>query len=407
MNYKQSIQYLESFEKFGINLGLSRIQFMLSSLGNPERSFKTIHIAGTNGKGSVAAMLSAILSTKYTVGTYTSPHLHLYTERIRINEKDISKEEFASLLFKLKGVVDECKNVVGQPTIFEILTAMAFLKFMEEGVELSVIEVGLGGRLDATNVVKPLLSIITNIDYDHKEILGRSLSRIAFEKAGIIKEGTPILTAESKEDALKTIKKVAKEKNAPLHIVSNPESIIAGFKQPLFGDHQKINLALSLKAIEVLRNFGYRISKENIREGLKKVRWPGRFEMIKRKPLIILDGAHNEGGARALKRALVSFGIRRPFTLIIGIQRYKDIKGILRELAELPDLIILTKSSHREAADPELIAKIAKKLNIKPIVMPRLEKALSLGEAKSQMVVVTGSLFTVAGARNCLTSAHS
>ncbi len=346
MNYEETLKYLESFQRFGIRLGLANIRRLLKLLGNPEKRLKVIHIGGTNGKGSVGAFLFYILKEAgYKVGLYTSPHLVDFRERIRTSDGLISKEELTRLV---KEVYRLPFTVYGfQPTFFEITTALALKYFADQRVDFAILEVGMGGRLDATNVTRPLVSVITNVDFEHTEHLGKSLRKIAYEKCGIIKEGIPVVTAEKKKEVLRIIEDTCRKKRARLYRVGkelrvtsyelrvpyqkfNLRGIYDSYKNleiPLLGKHQLLNATCVLGAVELLRPKA-RITKKEIRKGLAKTQWPGRLEVIQvrsKKKLssyqaietgkpanrqtgklitIILDGMHNVAGAKALKEAI-------------------------------------------------------------------------------------------------------
>lgn len=401
MNYREAIEYIERREKFGVNLGLLRVEAILSQLGDPHKKYDCIHVAGTNGKGSAVAMLSAILTNAgLRVGAYTSPHLLEYTERIRVNDADISKSDFARAIFAVKGAILRLKfPAVSGPTVFEVITAAAFYHFARVGVKIAILEVGLGGRLDATNVVDPLVSVIMNVDYDHTEVLGGTLRKIAREKAGIVKPGVPVVTAAGGA-ALKTIKRICKTVGTRLVPVRGKSKIPA----PLIGEHQKVNLTIVLAVLRILRNNGIKVGSREIRGGLKRTRWRGRFEIVSKEPLVILDGAHNPAGAKALRGTLNEFKIKRPLTMVLGILANKDVNGIVHNLAPIADSIIATKSSHLNAALPSYIARVAGKyvsnVRAEQNVRDAIKAACCGGRGRT--TVITGSLFTVADALKSL-----
>ncbi len=306
MNYKQSITFLESYWKFGIKLGLHRINYLLDRLDNPQNKFKCVHIAGTNGKGSVCAMLSSILKLAgYKTAMFTSPHLIEYTERFKVNGLDISKQKLAGYISRISRIIGSKKYKGEQPTEFEILTAIAFLYFAEMKVDIAVIEVGLGGRYDSTNVITPILSLITNVDYDHVNILGNSLKKIAYEKAGIIKTKVPVITTETKQIPLRVVKRVAKAIKTDVSVLGDDYSSLKGCSLSLIGEHQKTNALLAVAAAKKLVTIGYDISVDDIKKGLKAAKWQGRFHVIRKTPTIIIDGAHNESGINKLVNASV------------------------------------------------------------------------------------------------------
>jgi len=378
------VKHLQFLEKFGINLGLDRIKLLLEHLDNPHLKFKSIHVAGTNGKGSTCAMIASILKEAgYKVGLYTSPHLFQYNERIKINGKDISDKEFAEGLARIKRISRKEPGSFGRPTVFEALTALAFWYFAKKKVDYAVVEVGLGGRLDATNVITPLASVITNIDLEHTAILGRTPAKIAAEKAAIIKPDVPVITAEDKSEALKVIKYQAEKKGSLLIQVKSEGE---GLKSGLLGEHQKTNAACAVAAVKLA---GISVGQRAVLDGLKRVRWPGRFQVIKKKPLTIIDGAHNPAGARVLTGALGSRFPGKKFTFIVGTQKDKDARAMIREFERSADKIIITRSSNNAASD--LVA------GVKPI---GLSQALEASAASDR--VICGSLFLAADALKCL-----
>jgi len=389
--------YLDSLEKFGMNLGLERISYLLEKLGNPHLKFKSIHVAGTNGKGSTCAMAASILKEAgYKVGLYTSPHLFDYTERIKVNGKDIARKEFRQGLSLVKQLAGEPETeslgslskkeprihsqVPCEPTVFEVLTALAFWYFAKKKVDYAVVEVGLGGRLDATNVLTPQVSVITNIDLEHTEILGKTLAKIAGEKAAIIKPGVPVVTAETKREPLAVVKKKAEEEGSLLTAVSGKQIAVSS---QLPGEHQKLNAACAVAAV---RLSGAKVTKTQLKNGLKKAEWPARFQIVSKKPLIIVDGAHNPAGAKVLAATLKKLYPRTKFTVIYGCQKTKDFKGCLKHLKPVIARLIKTRSSHPEASE-----------------------GISLKQAferwdKKEPLLITGSLFLVADALRFLES---
>ncbi len=395
MNYRK---FLSSLERFGINLGLDRIQFLLDQLGNPQNKFKSIHIAGTNGKGSTAAMTASILKEAgYKVGLYTSPHLFDFTERIKINGKDISKEDFSAGLKQIKKISDHPSiSPSSQPTVFEVLTALAFWYFAKKKVDYAIVEVGMGGRLDATNVLVPQVSVITNIDYEHTDVLGKTLSRIAKEKSAIIKPGIPVVTAETKVEPLKVIRNVSRINGSQLFetrsLVKGEEAgLDVGSGSRMMGKHQKLNAACAVLA---LRAVGIKIKKSVIKKGLSKTKWPGRFQIISKRPLIIVDGAHNPAGAKNL-RVTIQEMFRQKFNVIFGCQQDKDYQKVLQELLPVASQIILTRSSHKFAQKIKPLADYLKGQNVpvKTAVSPR--KAIRSWDGESPLLI-TGSLFLAA-----------
>ena len=422
MNYKKTINFLYALQRKKYNLDLGNITRLLAKLGNPQKGLKCIHVAGTNGKGSVCAMLYSILQEAgYKVGMYTSPHLVRFTERIQINNKEITNKEIVS-------VFERIKQLYTKETFFEVVTAMAFLYFKEKNVDFVVLEVGMGGRLDATNVIMPLISVITNISLEHQKYLGKTIEKIAFEKAGIIKEGVPVVTgAENK--ALDVMKKIAEEKKSDLFMIGKH---LKRYQLNLKGEFQQLNANIAVKTIGVLnKNYNLHINKKNIKEGLLKAKWPGRFEFIgcsegatmcqksvsNRRFVtdtknakhfsvsliskhieknILVDCAHNPAAAKVLKNELLKIKDNyKNIILVIGILNDKDIKSILNELTPLADKIIVTKPKTDRAEEPENIAKfIGKEYRIIKDVKEAVKKAKSIAE-KNDLVLVTGSIYVV------------
>ena len=423
MNYDETIAWLYSFEKFGIKLGLDRIKYLCNKLGNPQNSYKCIHVGGTNGKGSVCRFLQSILSNSgYKTGLYTSPHIQRFSERFIIDGKEISDSDVILLVKKIKPIVEKMIKKENTPTFFEIITAMAFLYFKEKNVDLAVIEVGLGGRFDATNIVKPIVTVITNVTLEHQDILGHKIEDIAFEKAGIIKNKIPIITA-SKNPALKVIKKVAYERNAPITIIDAnswkktkveldwQEFLITGslkeynVKTTLLGEHQGENIALSIAAIEKLQMSGVYITDDAITKGIEKAVNPGRMEVLGFKPLIILDGAHNIAGISSLKNTLEDDFVFNKLILVIGILSDKNVKEMLEIIALFADIVITTKSQNKRETEPNKLKDILEKLNFKKQIIVKekvtdaVKHALSIAE-NDDLICITGSLFTVGEARD-------
>jgi len=388
------------FDTQKINLGLIRVNQVLSALGLPQNKFQSIHVAGTNGKGSVCAMLDSILrEAGFKVGLYTSPHLFKFNERIKIQDQDISDRRLEMGIEKVKKAGEGLDL-----TTFEILTCVAFDYFAERKVDYAVVEVGMGGRLDATNVIIPLVSVITNIDYDHTEYLGNTLEQIALEKAGIIKPGVPVVTAENKPVALRVIRETCRLKGSRLWELGEGElnepanefavkNLGENLFSPLIGPHQRLNEALAVKVAEILK-----LKEEAIEKGLKKTHWPGRFQIIAYDPLTIVDGAHNVAGAAALAETIREMKIKSPLTLVLGIQCYKNIAGMLNILGPLADPLIITCSSHPQAAPPaEIVMKIDKG---RIIIIYSVAEAVEVARGFDQPAIITGSLFTVAEALN-------
>ena len=425
MKFEESLSWLYGFEKFGIKLGLERISHIAEKLGNPHYNYKIIHVAGTNGKGSVCKFLTSILiSGGYKVGVYLSPHLQRFSERIVVDNKEISEDEFVSLVDKIKPIANEMIKNASTPTFFEIVTAIAFQYFSDKGVDFVVIEVGLGGKYDATNIVEPVVSVITNISLEHTDILGKTIKDIALQKAGIIKDNVAVVTA-AKGDALKVIKNVAKERIATVYVIDEKrwnrlycdtegqEFVIKGdltdysVKTSMLGKHHGENIALAVVSIENLQMNGVYIPETSIIDGISKAANPGRLEIVKHEPLILLDGAHNPVGMRTLRTTLDEDFDYDKLILVLGILSDKDIPSMLSIIVPVADIIVVTKSHNSRACEPsklkEMIEKSGyeKEVVVKDEISDAIEYAKSTAK-KKDLICVTGSLFTVGEAREYL-----
>ena len=416
MSYESAIRYLFNLQKFGIKFGLSKTENILKSFGNPHLGQNYIHVAGTNGKGSVAAFMGSILQEAgYRVGMYVSPHLVRFTERFRINGEEISQGKTVALIDELQRVID----VDEPPTFFEAVTAMAIRYFAREKTDIAIMEVGMGGRLDATNVITPLVTGITNISMEHQEYLGNTLSHIAREKAGVIKKGVDVVTAVTQPGIIEQFKAVSEERGAPFRRVgkdmkyrSTPAGLhffgqsrnIKGLQLGLKGIHQARNAALALGMMEQIETKGFPLSTDQIRKGLKKADWPGRMQIIKENPTILLDGAHNAAAVKALARTIRSDFSYDKMILVIGIMADKDIGALLRAIVPISDRVLYTRPVYSRAADPGVLMEKAHPLNIPGEIVPSLAEALKKAEAlatSKDLIVVCGSLFTVGEALTC------
>ncbi len=431
MDYQQALDYIYSFIDYetvprprdAANYDLRRMEELLGRLDNPHLKAKSVHIAGSKGKGSVAAMMaSALTASGYTTGLFTSPHLHTFNERIRVDGELISEAELASLVERLKPEVEAVnrKATYGRLTTFELMTALGFTYFKLKGVDFQVIEVGLGGRLDATNVIQPEVCIITSISFDHTEVLGNTLAQIAAEKAGIIKSGCVVVTSPQPDEAARVIKDTCLNRGVRLVRVgsdvtwqslgfdSSRQSLrVAGrlasyeLSIPLLGQHQLENAATAVAALEVLAEKGFHISGDSITKGLAQVSWPGRLQVLSRQPLILVDGAHNPDSARKLRQSLERYFDFDRAILIIGVSSDKDIAGIVSELVSLFDKVIVTHSIHpRAMATAPIVAEFSKhgmEAQETDDISIALPLALTLAGEKD-LICVTGSLFVVAGA---------
>ena len=410
--YDKALSYLYDLQKYGIKFGLSSTSNLLARLGNPHKNLKAVHIAGTNGKGSTAAMLSAVLTRiGIQVGLYTSPHLVRFNERFRINDQDVGDCGIMDVFLRVKDVVDEREP----PTFFEMTTAMALCLFAERGVDWAILEVGMGGRLDATNVIQPQITIINNVAFDHQEFLGFTLGRIAREKAGIIKQGVPLITAVKQPVALAVIKERCSALAAPFYRVGRQIKVrsrgrrcftyrglkwrLENLQLPLAGRHQLLNAATALGALEVLEQLGhFHPTNEQIQEGLSKTCWPGRLEWFSEHPPVLLDGAHNNAGIVSLRKALQEEYIYKKLIIVLGIMADKDLWGMLHRLAPWADHIILTRPRYERAAEPEslreMAGEFAKRTELIRSVRQALKRAMTLATSED-LVVVTGSLYFI------------
>lgn len=380
--YDETVRYLYNLQREGIKLGLDNTERLLQVLGSPHTTFRSIHIAGTNGKGSTAAIIASILkSSGYKVGLYTSPHLVSFTERIRVNGSPISEDDVIQLASSIR---DMLVNRDMSPTFFELATVMAFSYFANNRVDWAVIETGMGGRLDATNVISPEACVITNIGVEHTEFLGDSITQIAHEKAGIIKKETPVVTATDNDAALDVLRTSAEDLNADIHVYgqdffsilammdtrgitfeyrdithprgwSDPFSNGKNFSIPVTGRYQMVNASLAIRACEVLKQRDRQITGAVIQDGLSRLAIEGRLEYISLSPRIILDSAHNPEAVRSLSHSLKELFPEKKFIIITGLMKDKDIEGFLNPLIGLADTIILTSPKGERAASPEML----------------------------------------------------
>jgi dihydrofolate synthase/folylpolyglutamate synthase len=414
MTYSSAVAYLYRLQKHGIKLGLTTMTALMVRLGMPQTRYRALHIAGTNGKGSTAAMAAAILQTAgYRVGLYTSPHLVEFRERIRVNGEMISELQVAQLTEQLQAL---CQSDLS-PTFFEYTTAMAFQHFADLGVDIAVLEVGLGGRFDATNVVTPMACAITTIALDHQEYLGNTCSAIAFEKAGIIKPGVPVVLGRLEDDAWRTIEQVAREREAPMFQMNEdfctegetPQQFsyrglgmhYDGLTCALEGRHQLDNAACALALLGAAAPQGITVTAEAVSAALRAVDWAGRLEVVDRRPTILVDGAHNPAAAMAVADYLTRSNRShpsRPVVLVLGMMRDKDHRGFVEPLRGLVDEVVLTQADlPRSATAQELQASLEGLLS-HPHAVPLLSDAMALARQLATpdgLVCVTGSLMLV------------
>jgi dihydrofolate synthase/folylpolyglutamate synthase len=430
MAFQETIEYLFGLQKHGIKFGLANSLLLMERMGDPHRRFRSVHIAGTNGKGSTAAFLDRMLrESGLRVGLYTSPHLVSFTERIRINGVPVTEERVVELAARVREVASSLPSPDGRgtvlPTFFEVTTAMAFTCFAEEGVDMAVVETGMGGRLDSTNVITPLVSVITNIDLEHTEFLGTTLPEIAAEKAGIVKQGVPVVTGAVQPDVVAVLEAEAGRRSAPLYrmpidfradrisdgqpLTFSYHGISTGYdglRIGMAGRHQVQNASLALAAAECLAGSGIAIPEDAVRSGLERAAWPGRLERVAEGPDIYLDGAHNPASASVLADALreLKQGHRR-LVLVLGILGDKDRRGIIERLVPLADRVVVTKPNYARAMDVAALAREVGALHHAVSEAADVGAALALareGAARDDLIVVTGSLYTVGDARAAL-----
>jgi dihydrofolate synthase/folylpolyglutamate synthase len=446
LTYKEALDYIYSFTDYEKksayryapeHFDLGRVERLTALLDKPQHRFKALHIAGTKGKGSTAAMIASILrAAGYKTGLYTSPHLHTFRERIQLDGQLISEEAVSDLTGRLQPLVSQVEDL----TTFEIMTALAFLYFAEEGADLAVLEVGMGGRLDATNIVTPLVAIITSLSYDHTPYLGSTLPLIAREKAGIIKDNAVVVSAPQLSEAMTVIEETCREREALLFRVgeqwtwqkgetnlegqsftvhlNNPtprppnhptryDLLSRGSRRhrywiPLLGEHQLANATTAVAVADLLPGLGVHISEEAIAQGLRQVRWPGRLEVLSRAPFLVVDGAHNGDSAHKLTEALRNYFQYERLFLVFGASLEKDIDGMLRELLPLVYRVIVTQAQHPRATEVQSLREEFLAQGCEPLssnsVAEALDCALRLAQERD-LICATGSLFVVAEVR--------
>jgi len=421
MEYQEALDWLLDLEVMGIKLGLSNIKELLSRLEDPQRQFKSVHVAGTNGKGSVSAMTASILRAQgYRTALYTSPHMVDFRERIQVDGTPISRKQLGRLVHEVKGQVEDMCLARSDtcPTFFEVTTALAFLHFAELGAEVAVVEVGMGGRLDATNVIVPECSAITRIGLEHTRYLGDTLEKIAFEKAGIIKPGIPVVTEEQNPEALDVIRSRALELGSPLRIVAEGvdfkllESSFAGTRLlllrkgmevslPLIGTYQASNACLAFEVVESLRSRGMVVSDEAVRKGLETVAWPGRMELVRHRPDVIFDATHTPQGAMVVAEDLRRLAQGR-IILVMGVLDDKDLDGVVAPFARISDMGFAVAPLTRRAYPCERVRQVMshylQKVEVADSVVGGL--CMALKEAGPEdAIIVTGSIYTLGEAK--------
>ena len=432
--YKEALDWIHSTMRFGSRPGLERIGYLLRLLGNPESDCRYLHVAGTNGKGSVTAMIaSALRACGYRTGMYISPYLEDFRERITLNGRMIPEEDLVKMVDEVRPQVQRMLSE-GQehPTEFEVITALAFLYYRLQGCDYVSLEVGLGGRFDATNVVTPAVVTITTISFDHTDRLGNTLAQIAFEKAGIIKPGMPVVTGVTEEEPLSVIRRRAQELGAPLYVVSTapgadvtwreisrsmegqvidvfgPGFAYEGLKVPLLGKHQQQNAALAVASLELARPDNRRkvlhLDRAAVAHGIATTVWPGRFEVLSRRPPVILDGAHNPGGARVLREAMEDVP-RKRLICVFGMLGDKEYREVTATVAAMCDSVVVTRPDTPRSLDAAALAEEVRQYVSDVAIEPDIRKAIDLALAKAgpeDAILCCGSLYLVGPARTHL-----
>lgn len=427
MNYTEAINYIKDTAKFGSKLGLERTEKILEYLGNPHKKIKTIHIAGTNGKGSTTAMLTKILiESGYKVGCYISPYIEEFEERMQINNENIPKADLAEIVTDVSNAVEKViEGNYGNPTEFEIITCAGFLYFERNNVDFAVVEVGLGGRLDSTNVIKPELSVIGSISLDHVQILGDTIEKIAVEKGGIIKNNTKVVLYPQQDSVTKVIEDICESKSAPLVKVNRENAEFQGVSEgvkgkitqkimvatskdtynvelALLGVHQVQNCNVVINCCEALMDMGVKITKETILKGLKLVKWPGRLEIMRRNPLVVMDGAHNIDGIKKLTESIDKYFTYNNMILILGILADKQVDEMINTICpKATKVIAVTPHSERAELCEDLRDRVLLCNENCEAVMDyekAYEKALSYCKDED-MIIISGSLYMVGDMR--------
>jgi dihydrofolate synthase/folylpolyglutamate synthase len=426
IRYQEALDYLYSFvdysrersDRYGPDaFELDRVRRLLARLGNPHLAYPTVHIAGTKGKGSVAALIAASLQQSgYRTGLYTSPHLVAFNERIQVDGAAISNEDLVALIDRLKPAAASEPDI----TTYELMTALGFMYMADRQVDYGVFEVGLGGRLDATNVLSPEVAVITSISLDHTHILGDTIAQIATEKGGIIKPGIPVVIAPQRLGAGETLRALASERAAPLVDINvdweiqtldhslegqrfrlrqtDGKSEWVDLAIPLLGTHQLDNAATAYAALQILKRRAGQLTEVAIQQGFRAVNWPGRFQILRYSPLVVVDAAHNQDSAIRLSQTIADYFDGRNVHLVFGASEDKDIRGMLEALAPVVDEVILTQAFHPRATEPAKMAEIADSLgavtSISPSVIEGVQAAMAAAKT-DEVVLVTGSLFVV------------
>lgn len=420
MNYDEAIEYIHGTQKFGSKLGLHNIGILLGLMGNPQKKLKFVHVAGTNGKGSTTAFIGSILmEAGYKTGIYTSPYIQRFTERITIGNKEIAKDELAEITSFVKANVEKMLAMgENHPTEFELVTAIAFEYYFRKSCDVVVLEVGLGGRFDSTNIIDtPDVAVITTISYDHTDRLGKTLPEIAFEKAGIIKSGGDVVIYAQSSEVEQVFERVCSERSASFHRTNFSRLTLHEFgidgqtfsfggyenlRIGLLGEHQIRNAAVAVKTAEVLKSRGYHITEDHLRMGLLKTKWPGRIEVLSRDPLFIIDGAHNPEGAAMLRKALDEYFPGKPVTFIMGVLTDKDYISMMKiVLPGCKRLVAITTDSPRALSAVEL-AKSASSYCKNIQISDTIERAVSMcmeSASAEDVICAFGSLYYIGAVR--------
>jgi dihydrofolate synthase/folylpolyglutamate synthase len=424
MNYNEAIEYIHSTYRFGSKLGLDNIKKLLDKLDNPQNGLRIIHVAGTNGKGSISAMIRSVLTASgYKTGFFISPYLERFTERIQIDNEEISEEDLAQNTHDVKIAVDKLlQEGCNHPTEFEIVTAIGFLYFKRKNIDFLVLEVGLGGRFDATNVIEDsLISVISSISLEHTQYLGDTIEKIAYEKAGIIKNDNKVVLYPQSREAMEVVKKQAELKNSKVFVPDLANLIktsdekfkyqgeyfeLKNFKTNFIGEHQQINMAVAIKTIEILFELGFKIEAENIRHGLESAFMPGRFELVHNNPDIIIDCAHNYDGLKAFTKTIKNIKKDKRLLLFIGMLDDKKPETIPVELIKLSDKIYtLTPDNPRGIPSDKLSKIISKKYKVESITsLDSYDEAakLALSQNNNYISAFVGSFYMVGNIRTIL-----
>ncbi len=419
--YDEALRWLFKLQRFGVKLGLDNMRELLGHLGNPHEKFRSVHVAGTNGKGSVCTFLSSALKEAgFKVGMYTSPHVLRYNERMQINGEEITDERMMEYINRSRPIAERMgeESAVNHPTFFEFTTAIGFSYFADEDVDIAVVEVGMGGRLDATNVIVPEVAVITHLALEHTEHLGKTLERIAKEKAGIIKPIVPVVSAEENP----VVRKICEERGSELTVVeeeypyerisfdTSGQRLWIGepsreFEIPLLGSYQLQNAVTAYAVLDLLQKGEHDVPAEAIRRGFANAKWPARLEVVRKNPTVIIDSSHNPDGMRSLKDALLETTKKDRITFVVGVMSDKDVSPMLEAIAPVAGRIICTKPDYWRAMDPEEIAREAKRLvndvEVVPSVPEAIERAISLSD-DDDVVCITGSIFMAGDATHHL-----